>query len=91
MNNLGPLETSVHGTLVRAANNCSLGREEGLLDLGRLLRDQLQRGQADSVFQDNALRDLRALRLQIFKPSIPELGAQARHGNQVCESFSPSA
>ena len=81
MNNLGPLEASLHGTLVRAADHCEMGREKGLLDLGRLLRDLLQRGQADSVLQDDALRDLRALCLQIFQPSISELGTQARHGN----------
>ena len=81
MNNLGPLEASLHGTLVRAANNCEMGREKGLLDLSRLLRDLIQRGQADSVLQDDALRYFRALRLQILQPSISELGAQTRHGN----------
>ena len=81
MNNSGSLEASLHGSLVRAADNCEMGREKGLLDLGRLLRDLLQRGQADSVLQDDAFRDLRALCLQILQPSISELGAQARHGN----------
>ena len=87
MNNLGPLETSLHSTLVRAANNCAMGREKGLLDLGRLLRDLLQRGQADPVLQDDALWDLRALSFQILQPSISELGAQTRHCNQVCKSL----
>ena len=84
MNNLGPLEASVHRTLVRAANNCEMGREKGLLDLGWLLWNLLQRGQADSVLQDDALRDLWALCLQILQPSISELGAQTRHGHKVC-------
>ncbi len=41
-----------------------MGREEELLDQRRLLRHQLQRGQADPLLQDHALRHLRTIGIQ---------------------------
>ncbi len=46
-------------------NPSSMGRAEELLDERRLLRHQLQRGQADPLLQDHALRHLRTLGIQV--------------------------
>ena len=55
----------------------AVGRGEELLDQRRLLRHQLQRGQADPLLQDHALRHLRPLRVQERQAACLNSGLQS--------------